>query len=150
MDYTYNDFEEGVDKIYNNIIATGTPFTRVVGIARGGLFLATRLSYKLQLPLTTISWSLRDGGDQESNLWLPVDINEGSKIILVEDIVDGGNTIKSLFQDWESNIVEPLKKENISIAACFYNISQDIIPDFWHKTIDRKVDKEWINFWWEQ
>jgi len=151
MEYTYTDFEEGVEKIYNNVIATGTDFNRVVGICRGGLFLATRLSYKLRVPLTTISWSLRDGGEQESNLWLPEDINTGSKILLVEDIVDGGNTIKTLLEDWEaSSTIEPLKRENISIASCFYNVAQDIIPDFWHKTIDRNKDKEWINFWWEK
>lgn len=151
MEYTYEQFEEGVDKIYNNIVATGTVFNRVVGIARGGLFLAGRLSYKLQLPLTTISWSLRDNGDRESNLWLPLDINEGQRILLVEDIVDGGDTIKSLFNDWESNLVtEELNKKNISIATCWYNISQDIMPDFWHMTIDRNTNKEWINFWWEK
>lgn len=150
MDYTINDFEEGVEKIYNNILATGTNFNRVVGICRGGLFLACRLSYKLKLPLTTVSWSLRDNGEQESNLWLPIDINDGQRILLVEDIVDGGNTIKTLLDDWEASIVEPLKKENISIAACWYNTSQDIMPDFWHKTIDRNTNKEWINFWWEQ
>jgi len=150
MEYTIEDFEEGVEKIYNNILATGTEFNRVVGICRGGLFLATRLSYKLKLPLTTISWSLRDNGEQESNLWIPIDVNDGQRILLVEDIVDGGNTIKTLLADWESNVIEPLKKENISIAACWYNTSQDVMPDFWHKTIDRNTNKEWINFWWEK
>lgn len=150
LKYTFEEFEEGVEYITNNVLALGNPFNRIVGVARGGLFLAARLSYKLGIPLTPITWSTRDNDEKESNLWLPEVINEGERVLLVDDIVDGGKTIKEILSDWESSIAEPLNKDNISVAVCYYNTAQDFIPDFWHKTIDRKKDDRWVNFWWEK
>lgn len=151
IEYTCKDFEEGVEQLYNNIMALGTSFDRVVGISRGGLFLATRLSYKLGIPLTPIAWSHRDSVERESNCWVPEDINEGQQILLCDDIVDSGKTIDSLIDDWDSSLFEDLKRDNITIACCFFNNAQDLImPDLWHKTIDRNTDQRWINFWWEK
>jgi hypoxanthine phosphoribosyltransferase len=150
MNYTQEDFNEGVDHIYNNIMALGQPFDRVVGIARGGLFLAGRLSYKLDIPLTAVSWSLRDTLECEHNAWIPEDINEGQHILLVDDIIDGGQTIKALIADWEKVVPEALDMNNLSVACCILNTDQDYMPDFWHKTIDRSKDKDWVDFWWEK
>lgn len=150
LDYTFEDFEEGVEQHYNNLLALGTQFDRVVGIARGGLFLATRLSYKLGIPMTPVAWSHRDTAERESNCWIPEDINDGQNILLVDDIIDSGETISSLLEDWDSSIFEDLKRENITIACCYLNTAQDIMPDLWHKTIDRNTDDSWIKFWWEK
>lgn len=148
--YTYEDFEEGVQSIYNNLQALGTNFDRIVAVARGGLILGTRLSYLMDIPLTPIAWSTRDMLERESNCWIPEDINEGQKILLVDDIIDSGKTIETLLEDWDSAIFEDLKRENITIACCYLNTAQDIMPDLWHKTIDRNTDDSWINFWWEK
>lgn len=150
MNYTYEDFEAGVEHIYNNIMAVDNPFNRIVGVTRGGLFLATRLSYKLGIPMTTVSWSTRDSDEKETVAWIPEDINSGQHILLVDDIIDGGRTIKEIIDNWESCLPEPLDRDNLSIACCVLNTDQDIMPDFWHKTIERSKDSTWINFWWEQ
>lgn len=150
MNYTYDDFEESVDHIYNNIMAVGNPFSRIVGVTRGGLFLAARLSYKLGIPMTAMSWSTRDTAERESVAWIPEDINSGQHILLIDDIIDSGQTIKEIIQDWEDSVPEPLDMNNLSIACCILNTDQSIMPDFWHKTIDRSIDKDWVNFWWEK
>jgi hypoxanthine phosphoribosyltransferase len=150
MDYTLKDFEEGVEHIYNNIQAIGQPFNRVVGVTRGGLFLAARLSYKLDIPMTAMSWSTRDSTEKESVAWIPEDINNGMRILLVDDIIDSGVTVKEIIQDWRDSVPDELDMENLSVACCVLNTDQDYMPDFWHKTIERSKDDSWINFCWEK
>lgn len=150
INYTFEDFEQGVEAIAKNIMAVGQPYIRIVGIARGGLFLANRLSYKLEIPMTPLCWSTRDGDERESNAWIPEDINNGDKILVVDDIIDSGKTIREIFNDWDSSVLEDLKMENISIACLFWNVDQETTPDFFHKTIERSNDDSWVNFWWEK
>tara|TARA_Y100001973_G_C5205294_1_gene341057 strand:- start:4544 stop:5014 length:471 start_codon:yes stop_codon:yes gene_type:complete len=151
IEYSYEQFEEGIDKIRDNILALGNPFNRIVGVCRGGLFPATRLSYMLKLPLTTLSWSLRDyNSERESLEWLAQDINAGQKILLVDDIIDSGETINSILADWDANVGGTLDRENISIATCIYNMDLEITPDFWDQAISRKEDQRWVDFWWEK
>ena len=150
INYTVEDFEEGVLSIYKNIQAVGNPFNRIVGIARGGLFLANRLSYMLDVPMTPLSWSLRDGDERESNVWIPEAIQQGENVLIVDDIIDSGDTLRSILEDWNGNIVEDLRMENVSIATCFWNITQETTPDFFHKTIDRNESDSWVEFWWEK
>lgn len=150
MKYTYEDFEEGVKHLAKNIEMVDTEFEYIVGIARGGLLPAVRLSYMLDIPFVSVAWSHRDTDERESNCWLPELVNEGKKVLIVDDIIDGGKTITTLLEDWELSVYNGLKRENISIACCILNTAQDIMPDFWHKTIDRNVNKDWVDFWWEQ
>lgn len=151
IEYTFEEFEEGVKSIYNNLKALGTNFDRVVGVSRGGLPLAVRLSYLLEIPLTPVCWSTRDTLERESNAWIPEDINDGQRILLCDDIVDSGECLKTLLEDWDTSIFEELDKSNITIACLYFNTAQDlIVPDLWHKTIDRNTDQSWINFWWEE
>lgn len=153
IEYSRRDFDTGVDTIVNNILAVShhTPYHTIVGISRGGLMLATRLSYKLDIPLTPVQWSSDPEQERVSLAWMGEEINEGKNILLVDDIIDSGNTIQSLIDDWqESTVDETLDRNNLSIACCYLNTDQDIMPDFWHKTIERSKDKRWIDFWWEQ
>ena len=152
IEYSRRDFDQGVDTIVNQILAVEhhTPFHRIVGISRGGLMLATRLSYLLDVPLTPVQWSSSEVAERVSITWIPEEINEGQNILIVDDIIDSGGTIQSLIDDWKSSIIEELDTSNYSIATCYYNVDQDIMPDFWHKTIERSKDTRWIDFWWEK
>jgi len=87
-DYTYNDFEKGIDKIYNNIMAVGNPFNRIIGLTRGGLIPAVVLSHKLEIPLTPLQWSNSEDGEKEFVEWITDDLNQGQKMLIVDDIVD--------------------------------------------------------------
>lgn len=142
--YDFKDFNAGVSSIVNNIEATGAKYSRIVGLTRGGLVLAARLAYILDLPITTITWSTRDTGEKEWNETIPEDMNAGQSILLVDDIIDSGETIKQLTESWGH-----YPTDNLSIACLYLNTAQDIMPDYFHKTIDREKDKTWIEFWWE-
>ena len=149
--YTLEDFQEGIDKLTDNILAVGNPYNRVVGICRGGLFPATMLSYRLKVPLTTLSWSLRDYNDEKEYVdWIAEDMNAGQRILLVDDIIDSGETINSIIDSWKDVVDDTLDMENLSIATLMYNTDLDMVPDFWHKTISRKEDQRWVDFWWEK
>ena len=79
-----------------------------------------------------------------SALDIAEDINEGKNILLVDDILDSGRTMNELLTDWGQT------RDKIGIAVLVYNIQQKIKPDYFGTVIDREVDKDWINFWWEK
>lgn len=153
VDYDYSEFRDGINSIAEDISNSGWTPDYIVGIVRGGAIPAVYLSHRLKLPLVTVAWSTRDKTifGNESNCWIPEDIMAGKKILIVDDIVDGGDTIKELFEDWQKSVsgMGPLNKDNVKIAAMWYNTAQDIVVDFYHKTIDRNEDSRWIIFPWE-
>lgn len=149
IDYTYEEFIEGINKIADDIKQSGFNPDYIVGIVRGGAIPAVYLSHKLRIPVQMVHWSTRDSDNRESNLWIPEDVNDGKRVVIVDDIVDGGETIKELLEDWNSSIRDELKLDNIRVSSMIYNTSQPTNVDFYHRTIDRSYDNRWIHFPWE-
>jgi hypoxanthine phosphoribosyltransferase len=114
----------------------------IVGIVRGGLIPAVIISHKLGIPLEVLQWSTRDFKNQDISFGLKLKHDYGHKeLLLVDDIVDNGETIY--------NILKHLP--NAKTATLIYNTQQKlVIPNYYGRTIDRAVDKEWVNFWWEK
>jgi hypoxanthine phosphoribosyltransferase len=139
MKYTFEEFSKGIDALVDSINKDKFKYKYIVGIARGGLIPATVLSYRLNIPVITVEWSTRDFGVKS----ISPDIHDlilCNIVLLVDDIVDSGLTIRQL-------------KQHIGVhktAALIYNTKQDIICDYYHKAIDRDVDKEWVVFWWDE
>jgi uncharacterized protein len=157
IDYTYDDFAHGID----NIVALlqdpefGFKPDYIVGIVRGGAIPAVYLSHKLKIPVQMVHWSTRDKTDDwgnESNCWIPEDLLAGKKILLVDDIIDGGETIKELLDDWKTSVHQDLPLQNIQLVCMYYNTAQEsfaginVVSD---RTIDRNEDQRWIVFPWE-
>lgn len=153
IDYEYNDFRSGIDAIAKAITASGWKPDYIVGIVRGGSVPAVYLSHKLKVPVVMVSWSTRDTTffGKESNYWIPEDIHNGKKVLVVDDIVDGGDTIRELLEDWNKSTagLGNLPVDNLRVAAMYYNTAQDVKVDFYHREIDRDVDYRWIHFPWE-
>ncbi len=144
MDITTDDFFKAVACLHQQIRNSEDTFDSVVGISRGGLISGVILSHRLEIPFRPIEWSLRDSHRKYIPPDIIVDAWEGKKILLVDDIVDSGETIvtiKNRFGD---------SSKNVKVACLVYNKEQQlVIPDFWYKSIDRNEDKDWVNFWWE-
>lgn len=151
IDYNDTDFREGINVITEQVTTSDFTPDYIVGIVRGGCVPAVYLSHKLKLPLVTVAWSTRDKTifGNESNCWIPEDLVDGKKILLVDDIVDGGDTIRELLADWQRSVFDTLPLQNIRVAAMYYNTSQDVKVDFYHRTIDRNEDSRWVIFPWE-
>lgn len=153
IDYSYSDFSSGIESITKSIQSSGWTPDYIVGIVRGGCVPAVYLSHKLKVPLVTVAWNTRDTTifGQESNCWIPEDIHDGKKILIVDDIVDGGDTIRELLEDWRQSTagIGDLPLQNIRIAAMYYNTAQDVNVDYYHLSIDRNEDQRWVVFPWE-
>lgn len=151
IDYNFADFRDGIQNIAKQIQESGFAPDYLVGVVRGGSVPAVYLSHKLKIPVVMVAWNTRDNTEfgTESVTWIPEDLLAGKRVLIVDDIVDGGQTIKELLEDWQKSVLEPIPHENIRIAAMWYNTAQDVAVDFYHKTIDRDSDSRWIVFDWE-
>jgi hypoxanthine phosphoribosyltransferase len=146
MDITANEFYKAMACIRQQIGNREAAFDYVVGISRGGLIPAVFLSHRLEVPLRVVEWSTRYTGQQFCPEDLYESITEGKRILLVDDILDSGRTIRELLDIWGSE-----NEINVSVACIIHNTAQNLVtPDFWFRQIDRNVDKEWVNFWWEK
>ena len=151
IDYTFTEFRNGIQDIAKQIEESGFAPDYLVGIVRGGSVPAVYLSHKLKIPVVMVAWNTRDNTEfgTDSVTWIPEDLLDGKRVIIVDDIVDGGQTIKELLEDWQKSVLAPVPHENVRIAAMWYNTAQDVAVDFYHKTIDRDSDSRWIVFDWE-
>lgn len=150
--YSYDDFCAGISHISNQVKESGFQPDYIVGVVRGGAIPASYLSHKLKLPVVMVSWNTRDELGNDHNCWIPEDLHEGKKVLIVDDIVDGGETIKELLEDWFGSTagLGELPVDNIRVASMWYNPAQEeTVVDFYHHTIDRNVDSRWIIFPWE-
>ena len=151
IDYTFTEFRNGIQDIAKQIEESGFAPDYLVGIVRGGSVPAVYLSHKLKIPVVMVAWNTRDKTEfgTDSVTRIPEDLLAGKRVIIVDDIVDGGQTIKELLEDWQKSVLAPVPHENVRIAAMWYNTAQDVAVDFYHKTIDRDSDSRWIVFDWE-
>ena len=118
-------------------------FTHVVGVARGGLVPATIISYELGLPLTTVHVSSYDGTERKNiigNVNQLFDLPKNSKLLIVDDICDSGQTI-----DWV--------KEQLSLLEIKHEIACIYTKEKHTNRLDHYgmvvPDNKWIVFPWE-
>ncbi len=151
--YSQNDFLEGIDDIVKQIQQSEFEPDIIVGIVRGGSVPAVYLSHRLKIPVLMVHWNTRDSSKwgNESNCWIPEQMMDGLKVLLVDDIVVGGDTIRELLADWQTSVagMGQLPVDNIRISSMIYNTAQNVRPHFYHQTIDREQDQRWVIFPWE-
>lgn len=148
--YTKKQFTGDVNFLAEKIKKSKVKFNYIVALSRGGLIPGVILSHKLNLRLVPITWSTRDHEEKECNCWVPEDINNGYKVLVVDDIIDSGEALRTMFDDWQSSVCNKLKTENIFVATLIYNKDQGIVPQFYANKISRKKVPEWFEFWWEK
>lgn len=145
MKYTEADFLHDIDRMEHAIISSGKHYDYIVGIVRGGAIPAVCLSHRLELPMKCVSWSTFHADQMKESAWdIAEDIHDGKRILVVDDILDSGRTIKELLQDWEA------KRDQIDIAVLVYNTDQQTTPDYYGRKIDKSKDPSWVTFWWEK
>ena len=152
--YSYNDFQEGINTISRQVERSDFEPDMIIGIVRGGSVPAVYLSHRLNIPVQMVHWNTRDSvkWGKESNCWIPEQImDEGLKVLIVDDIIDGGDTIRELLADWQSSVagMGELPVDNIRICSMIYNTAQSVESHFYHQTVDRNEDQRWVIFPWE-
>ena len=108
----------------------------IVGISRGGIIPAVRLSYLLNLPLEIISCSYKDDVLQFNPAVSDL-LHEDKRILLVDDINNTGKTMKEILS---------MYSDSHSLITTFVLIEK--INDIYQCDITgiRMEDTRWINF----
>jgi hypoxanthine phosphoribosyltransferase len=120
----------------------------IVGLARGGLPAAVKLSHYLDIPMYALN-------KDESNLWMAEDAFNGVKILVVDDINDTGQTIQQLKKDWQTSCLPNDDKwntvfgDNVRFATLIHNEASTQDIDYFGHTINKNENPEWCVFPWE-
>ena len=167
--YTWQDVENQTQEILRQLQRDAWRPDYVVGLTRGGLVPANLISQYLEVPMHTLKVSLRDGAEQESNLWMAEDAygnksydtmcsGDGRKnILIVDDINDSGATLNWIMKDWQNSCFPKDKRwkeiwgNTVRVAVLVDNESSKSKLNVSYSTIDlNKADKDvWIVFPWE-
>jgi len=138
-----------------HIKSTQIKYDVIIGLSRGGLIPAVMLSHYLGVPLLPISYSASDGaGDNkvQTNIEILPSYEEGTKILVVDDICDTGNTLKRLHQCY--------KKQKCVVHTCalYYKDRNENVnpkspkhgffPTFYAHRMSMH-QQEWLVFPWE-
>ena len=145
MKYSMTNFADDIESITDQIFKSGKFYDYLVGVVRGGAIPAVCLSHRLGIPMKTVSWSTFHGDQMKESAWdIAEDIADGKKILVVDDILDSGRTIRELLEDWETT------RDKIDVAVLIYNTDQEHKPDYCGRKIDKSKDPSWVTFWWEK
>ncbi|WP_456057889.1 phosphoribosyltransferase [Campylobacter hominis] len=140
--YGFDEFDKDVRKISTQIRDEFSP-DAIVGIARGGLSFAHAISNALHLrtifSINSIHYNENQKLDTIEVFNIP-DLTKFRKILLVDDIVDSGESLAEIIKILKRKFPETTFKT----AVIFYKSRALVKPDF-------KINKtdEWINFFWE-
>ena len=75
----------------------GTKLKMIIGVTRGGLVPATKLSHLLNVPMKTLTWQTRDTIDRDIEALLRLKrVFRSHEVLFVDDICDTGDTIRQI------------------------------------------------------
>lgn len=160
--HTWADIERQTHEILRQIHLDRWRPDYVVGLTRGGLVPANLISQYLECRMETLKVSLRDGMEQESNLWMAEDafgheMEKPKNILIVDDINDTGATLNYIREDWPSGCFPDDPRwsgvwgNNVRVACLYDNESSLSKLDVAYSAVTvNKADKDvWIVFPWE-
>ena len=114
----------------------------VVGLSRGGLVPGIMLSHLLNKPFVPIEASLRDHPS-----WNPTStkFNQVSKICVIDDICDSGETFNKLKKEFSENY----SGLDFRFACLHYNTPSDFPIDWYGTCINKDQQDIWLVYPWE-
>ena len=177
--YTYDDVHNAAMHIVLQMYKDNWRPDYVVGITRGGLPLALRISNLLDCRMETLKVKLRDGkpGEEcESNCWMAEDAfgyvseldrdgimenvksdsNAKKNILVVDDINDTGATFNWIKQDWMSSCLpddpnwDTVWDNNVRFATLTENLASDFSQvRYTCHEINKAEEDVWLVYPWE-
>ena len=141
MNYTYEHYINDIYTVYKAILEKQVKYDIIIGIQRGGLIPAVHLSNLLKVPMQCLQWSTRDGEVRDGSNQHII-CNNNKNILLVDDIIDDGRTVKEIYTNYWKMDTAVLIYNNIN--------SYNIVPEYFAWSLNRKETPDWINYWWER
>ncbi|MDZ8260166.1 phosphoribosyltransferase [Nostoc sp. ChiQUE01b] len=144
---SWSDYHQKIEQLAIQIYESGWEFNQIICLARGGLRVGDILSRIYEQPLAILATSSYSGpGKQERNnlifshhLTMTAE-NLGSRILLVDDLVDSGVTLQQTIPWLKQNTDSPI--EEIRTAVLWYKACSVIAPDYY---VDYLADNPWIH-----
>ena len=175
--YTYNDVHNAAMDIVLKMYKDNWRPDYVVGITRGGLPLALRISNLLDCRMETLKVKLRDGkpGEEcETNCWMSEDafgyvdqeqrsaeyqrsdVHNKKNILVVDDINDTGATFNWIKNDWQTSCLpndpnwDTVWGQNVRFAVMTENLSSDfgLVQYCWNE-VNKAEEDVWLVYPWE-
>ncbi|MEB3217625.1 MAG: phosphoribosyltransferase [Nostocales cyanobacterium 94392] len=144
---SWSDYHHKIEQLAAQIYESGWEFNQIVCLARGGLRVGDIISRIYQQPLAILATSSYSGaGKQErgqltfSHHLTMTTETLGSRILLVDDLVDSGITLKDTIPWLKKNSATNI--EEIRTAVIWYKACSVIVPDYY---TDYLQDNPWIH-----
>jgi len=139
----WHDIEKSVEALSIKIREEYDPDT-IIGIARGGLIPAVRISHLLNDLLMRVIHvkyyeDVNETREEPEIFWSDVQEFEG-KVLVVDDIADTGTTLEVVLDHLKDKVEGELK-----VATLAYKPSSKIEPDYYIYETEK-----WVVFPWEE
>ena len=143
----YDDFVADVQAIARQLERDSWVPRFIVGIGRGGLVPGAYLSHRTGIALLSVDYSsqVADFSDELLAKLAQMSV-AGDRILFVDDINDSGATLVYLR---DAILAAGGIDDNQRVAVLINNRRSKAVVDYWSRTIDRDVDKDWFVFPWE-
>jgi hypoxanthine phosphoribosyltransferase len=144
---SWSDYYQKIEQLAVQIYQSGWEFNQIICLARGGLRIGDILSRIYQQPLAILATSSYSGAGKQERGSLTVSRhltmtseNLGSRILLVDDLVDSGITFQETIPWLQQNTDFPIAE--IRTAVLWYKACSVVKPDYY---IDYLADNPWIH-----
>ncbi len=144
---SWSDYHHKIEQLAAQIYQSGWEFNQIVCLARGGLRVGDIFSRIYQQPLAILATSSYSGAGKQERGELTfarhltmTTKSLGSRIILVDDLVDSGITIQETIPWLKKNSETCI--EEIRSAVIWYKACSVIAPDYY---VDYLPDNPWIH-----
>lgn len=146
---SWGRYGELTDILVRKVQDSGEKFDMVIGVVRGGLIPAIKLSYGLgDIPMAAMAAQSYNRRQRQKSITFSrhltmVSKEIGKRCLLVDDLVDTGRTLKESIRFLKRKYGPKIKK--IKTAVIFVKSGSTFQPDFYVK----KTGEEWVKFWYE-
>ena len=114
----------------------------IIGVSRGGLISAVRISHLLRVPMVPVAYSSKNGAGDNKDHANSLPEFKNNIILIVDDISDSGHTLKELVDHYTK------LGTKVETAIFYYKDKSVHEPTYYGYLIDD--DFGWVNFPWEE
>ena len=139
--YSYDEFKNDVNMLAKELKVYEPDV--ILAVARGGMtlghFLAEALEMRDLYSINSIHYEETRKLDTIDIFNMP-DLSKATKVVIVDDIIDSGETIIEL----KKVLLEKYPNLDLKVAAIYYKEKALLRPDF-----SAREATEWIEFFWD-